>query len=118
MTAEDYVRKAITEHGRPMWVAHVPQSVRVQVAVSDLVQWLAEAKPSQVTRNDQYETIVGWCETNVFEETTINDLVELSGLSSPSVRKFISERPDLFRKLRRGVWEVRDPQADREADQR
>jgi len=32
------------------------------------------------------------------------------------VRKFIESRMDVFRKLRRGVWEVRDPQADRMAD--
>jgi hypothetical protein len=42
-------------------------------------------------------------------------LVEVSGLSAPTVRKFIGDRVDLFRKLKRGVWEVRDPKADRAA---
>lgn len=120
MTPGEQVHSAIVEYGRPLWIAHVPHNIRVQVSVHDLVRWLAEARPSpsMITRVDQYESVVRWCANHVFEEVTIPDLVEVSGLSAPSMRKFIGERPDLFRKLRRGVWEVRDPKADREADQR
>jgi hypothetical protein len=114
------VQEAIKEYGRPLWVAHVPQGIRVQVPVQELARLLAEAhtSPSTVTRTDQYESIVKWCRGRVFEEVTIADLESVSGLSAPSVRKFIGERPDIFRKLRRGVWEIRDPEADREADRR
>lgn len=120
MSAEQIVQQAISEYGRPLWVAHVPKNIRVQVSVQDLCAWLAEAKqsPSAVTRHDQYESIIRWCRNHVFEEVTSADLEAVSGLSAPSVRKFIGERPDLFRRLRRGVWEVRDPNADREADRR
>ncbi len=120
MTPEQIVREAIVEHGRPLWIAHVPSSVRTQVSVYDLVKWLAEAKqsPSTITRDDQYQSIVRWCGNNVFEEVTIADLETVSGLSAPSIRRFITDRPDLFRKLRRGVYEIRDPDADRKADQR
>ena len=107
MTPQEQVHQAIMEYGRPLWVTHVPQRVRVQVPIADLARWLAEAhqSPSTVTRNQ------------IFEEVTLADLERVSGLSVASVRKFIGERPDLFRRLRRGVWEVRDPKADREADQ-
>lgn len=120
MNPSQQVQEAIKEYGRPLWVAHVPQAIRVQVPVQDLASWLSEAhtSPSTVTRTDQYETIVKWCSNHIFEEVTIADLETVSGLSAPSVRKFIGERADIFRKLRRGVWEVRDPKADREADKR
>ena len=119
MTPQEQVHQAIMEYGRPLWVTHVPQRVRVQVPIADLARWLAEAhqSPSTVTRSDQYESIVRWCSNHIFEEVTLADLERVSGLSVASVRKFIGERPDLFRRLRRGVWEVRDPKADREADQ-
>ena len=120
MNAEQIVQQAISEYGRPLWVAHVPKNIRVQVSVQDLCAWLAEAKqsPSAVTRSDQYEMIINWCRNHIFEEVTVADLEKVSGLSAPSVRKFIGERADIFRKLQRGVWEVRDPKSDREADKR
>ena len=67
-------------------------------------------------RNDKYQNIINWCEDNVFAEVTPQFLMDVSGMSYPTVLKFIGDRPDLFRKLRRGVYEVRDPQADREAE--
>lgn len=117
-TPERIVQEAIMEHGRPLWIAHVPSTIRTQVSVNDLVRWLAEAKPSPafVTREGQYESIIRWCAAHIFEEVTAADLAEVSGLSEPTVRKFIGDRSDLFRKLRRGVWEVRDPKSDRAAD--
>lgn len=120
MESIEQVHQAIQEYGRPLWVAHVPKRLRVQVPIEQLVAWLAEAhqSPSTITRSDQYEAILRWCRNHIFEEVTLADLEGLSGLSIASVRKFVGERPDIFRRLRRGVWEVRDPQADREADQR
>lgn len=120
MNPSEQVQEAIKEYGRPLWVAHVPQKIRTQVPVQELARMLAEAhtSPSAITRTNQYDSIVKWCRSRVFEEVTITDLEEVSGLSAPSVRKFIGERPDIFRKLRRGVWEIRDAEADREADKR
>jgi hypothetical protein len=120
MSPLEQVAEAIAQHGRPNWVAHVPQPIRVQVSISDLSVLLASARWSTdaLTKADQYSTILSWCSENIFAEVTIDRLVEVSGLSSVSVRNFIKDKPHLFRKLRRGVWEVRDPQADREADQR
>lgn len=120
MTPSDQVKEAIQTYGRPLWAAHVSWQVRAEVPIQDIARWLADAhqSPSTVTRTDQYESIVRWCRMNVFEEATIELLEKVSGLSAPSVRKFIKERPDLFRKLGRGVWEVRNPEADREHDRR
>jgi len=120
MNAHEIVGDAITQYGRPLWVAHIPARIRKQVDA----QWLSEQlhtahrSPDSITRDDQYQDILNWCKSNLFAEVTLQQLQEISGLSAPTVRKFIESRMDVFRKLRRGVWEVRDPKADREADQR
>jgi hypothetical protein len=115
MNAAEQVAEAINTYGRPLWAAHIPYQVRHQVPTSEIGRMLATAhrSPDSVTRADLYGDIIDWCANNVFGEVTIPLLVEVSGLSAPSVRKFISDRVDLFRKLKRGVWEVRDPKADR-----
>jgi hypothetical protein len=120
MTPTQQVEKAIDEHGRPNWVAYVPQRVRQQVPTETLVYLLANAKWSTQTleKADKQGKMENWCMENRFAEVTIEELMEDSGLSSVSVRNFIKDRPNLFRKLRRGVWEVRDPDADKEADKR
>jgi hypothetical protein len=117
MNAAEQVAEAIATHGRPLWAAYIPYQVRQQVPTSEIGRMLATAhrSPDNVTRADLYADIIEWCSKNVFAEATIPVLVEVSGLSAPSVRKFIGDRVDLFRKLRRGVWEVRDPKADRAA---
>jgi len=117
MNAKEQVAEAIKTHGRPLWAAHIPYQIRQQVPTNEIGRMLATAhrSPDSVTRADLYDDIIQWCNNNVFEEATIPLLVEVSGLSAPSVRKFIGDRVDLFRKLKRGVWEVRDPKTDRAA---
>lgn len=118
MNPSQIVGDAIATHGRPLWVAYVPSDIREQVDAQWLASQLATAhrSPDSITREDQYGDILNWCKNNLFAEVTLADLQQLSGLSAPTVRKFIDSRMDVFRKLRRGVWEVRDPQADRIAD--
>lgn len=67
-------------------------------------------------RNDKYQNIINWCEDNVGSEVTPNFLMDVGGMSYPTILKFIGDRPDLFRKIRRGVYEVRDVRAEREAE--
>ena len=118
MNAVDQVAEAINTYGRPLWCAHIPYQIRQQVPPKKIGEMLAAAhrSPDSVTRADLYGDILEWCSKNVFEEVTIPALVEISGLSAPTVRKFIGDRVDVFRKIGRGVWEVRDPKSDRAAD--
>jgi hypothetical protein len=117
MNAAEQVAEAIATHGRPLWCAHIPYQIRQQVPAEKIGELLANAHrtPEMTTRQDQYHHIIAWCSGNIFEEATIPLLCEISGLSVPTVRKFVGDRVDLFRKIKRGVWEVRDPKADRAA---
>lgn len=66
-------------------------------------------------RADKWNAFLGWAKDKVFEQFTTDQLVEISGFSYQTTLKFVSENPT-FRKVKRGLWEVRDVKADREAE--
>jgi len=74
---------------------------------------LAEVKAEK--RADKYEAFIDWSKDKLFEQYTTEALVEVSGFSYPTVLKFLQESPN-FRKVKKGIWEIRDPKADRDAE--
>lgn len=66
-------------------------------------------------RADKYDSFIEWAETHLFEQFTTEQLVEQSGFSYATTLKFVTESPT-FRKIKKGIWEVRDAKADREAE--
>ena len=81
--------------------------------VTNLPEKSADKK---VKRTDKYQAIMDWTKEHLFEEVTPQTIMEIGEISYPTALKFITERPDIFRKVKRGTYEVRDPKADREAD--
>jgi hypothetical protein len=67
-------------------------------------------------RSDKYDAFTDWAKSHVFEQYTTEQLVEISSFSYPTALKFIQDSP-VFRKIKKGLWEIRDPKADREAEQ-
>ena len=67
-------------------------------------------------RSDKYDAFIDWSKAHLFEQYTTEQLVEISGFSYPTTLKFIQESP-AFRKIKKGLWEIRDPKADRQAEQ-
>ena len=115
MSAADQVAEAIATHGRPLWCSHIPYQTRQQVSTSEIGRMLATAhrSPDSVTRADLYADLKDWCASNVYAEVTVPILATLSGLSKPSVRKFIDDHGDMFKQVEKRSWEVRDPKSDR-----
>lgn len=66
-------------------------------------------------RADKYGAFVDWTKEHLFEQYTTEQLVSISGFSYPTTLKFLQESP-VFRKIKKGLWEIRDPKADREAE--
>jgi hypothetical protein len=64
------------------------------------------------------QSALAWAGKNVFAEISSKDLADGIGASLPTALKIIDSRPDIFRKLGRGKWEVRDATADRQADKK
>ena len=66
-------------------------------------------------RADKWGSFMSWAKTVVFEQFTTEQLCEKSGFSYQTTLKYLQESP-AFRKIQKGLWEVRDPKADREAE--
>lgn len=114
------VAEAIKEYGRPTWIAYTSKADRDAIPTQVLVGLLEQAHrdPSTVKRADKYEAILEFAKENLFAEVTAKQMGDLAEMSPATARKFLEDRPDLFKPIRRGVWEVRDATADRQADRR
>ena len=115
MNALDQVTEAIATYGRLLWVAHIPKSTRDAVPVETMRELVRNAKWSteSAAKREGWGDLIMFCRENIYESVTVNDLTEACGLSIPTLRKFIADRPDIFRKIQRGLWEIRDPESDR-----
>lgn len=118
MTPAEQVKQAIDLYGRPNWIGAISKSVRNQVPTAELMAMLATARPSDsvVPRSNGYQIIDDWCKDNVGKEANAYMLGEICGFTAITVRKYINDRPDLFQKVKRGIWIVRDPESDRAKD--
>lgn len=116
-SARDQVRAAIAEHGRPVWVAHVPFRTIKQVPYAEVLELLADARPSQpaTEKHQRLASFEAWLVANAGAEVTVADVCDRLQISVGHARRFIADRPQLLWKVRRGVWVARDPEADREA---
>lgn len=73
----------------------------------------AERKPKI---NDKEKHLKSWCVDNVGHQVTIEELAEISEFSESKCRTFITDNPNLFTKVKRGVWEIRDEAEERKRD--
>ena len=109
------VAEAIEEFGRPAWLGRVPMRI-VRLVPPETLTFLMESNTSALTkRADKYEALLEWAKDHLFEQFTTEQIVEVSGFSYPTTLKFLQESPT-FRKVKKGLWEVRDADADRKSE--
>ena len=117
MKPEQMIKNAMIEHGSPSWVAYVPQSVRKQVpaqVIDDLRKSFAGVSGSVANRRDtKHDLIERWCLENVFAIVTLAELAHIGNCSKEFVRQKTIDRPDIFRRVSRSSYEIRDPKEDR-----
>lgn len=65
---------------------------------------------------EKYSEIIGWCKENHLTQASVKQIAEVGGVSYPTALKFINDRPDLFYKIKRGLYEVRNPQVVRQEE--
>lgn len=76
-----------------------------------------EAKPyKRLSRAEKIDSVVKWAASNVGKQITLQALIQESDIAYSMAKKITEDRPDIFRKVKRGQFEIRDPKADREAD--
>ena len=66
-------------------------------------------------RADKWDAFLRWSKGHLFEQFTTEQLAEECGFSYPTTLKYLQESP-VFRKIKKGLWEVRDPKSDKEID--
>lgn len=70
----------------------------------------------KVKRADKYDTVYKWLDENANAQVTTQEFCDVTEMSYPTTLKFIENNPHYFRKVKRGVYEIRNPKADREAE--
>jgi len=65
---------------------------------------------------DKYQTVIEWCMENHLLQTDANVVAEIGNISYASALKFIKDRPDLFYKIKKGLYEVRNPKIFRQQE--
>lgn len=92
-----------------------PVVMRQYSVMNRVIEHLCGKAP-EVERNlkysDRRRMMENWCAENIDELITPNDLAEVGGVSYATALKFINERVDLFRKVERGKYIVRNLRAE------
>lgn len=106
---------AIQEHGCPKWIAYVPSRIIRLVPPETLALLRESSTPALTKRSDKYDALLAWAKDRLFEQFTTEQIVEVSGFSYPTTLKFLQQSPT-FRKIKKGLWEIRDPETDRKSE--
>lgn len=117
----------VSEKLRASYAIHAnPEMPVVQVLKHYSVDhriWPAFADDSEIapaekkmTRAEKVSSVIAWAADNVGESITLEKLMETHSIAYSMAKKITEDRPDVFRKVKRGHFEIRDPKADREAD--
>lgn len=83
--------------------------------VDDLTQVKTERRMS---RADKINAVIKWAADNVGKKVDLTELMSVGDIAYSMAKKITEDRPDIFWKIKRGQFEVRDPKADREADKK
>lgn len=67
-------------------------------------------------RSDKYQKLIDWCKENHLRQFTVQDLCELAEISYPTALKFTKDRPDLVFKVKKGLYEARNPEIIRKEE--
>lgn len=81
----------------------------MRITEEDLTDTIKKEK-----RSDKYDAFIDWTKDKIGQQYTTDALVEVAGFSYITVLKFLGDSPN-FRKVKKGLWEIRDPKADRES---
>lgn len=113
------VAREINERTRARWVLEGEGgavALRTHAIAASVIAALEVEVPHlapKPKRADKWKATEQWCREHAMEQITPDQLAEITGFSRTTVLKFIQDRVDLFRKVKWGVYEVRDVEAER-----
>ena len=115
-TAEQIMWSALREYGLPKWCAYMSIIERQAIPQARRAEILEMARyDASIEKSDDivYEMMKRWCADNLFVHLTQQTLGDEIGITPERAHRLMMANTDRFRKIQRGLWEVRDPRADR-----
>jgi hypothetical protein len=73
---------------------------------------------TKTKRSDKYSSIQAWCKENILKQVSTKEIADIGEISYQTALKYIGDHPDVFWKIGRGLYEVRDPAEDRKNDKK
>lgn len=70
----------------------------------------------KIKGSDKYKAIQNWCEENVGAQVTPAQVSEIAGFSYSTAVNYINSNVGVFSKVKRGLYEIRDPKVERERE--
>jgi hypothetical protein len=70
----------------------------------------------KMSRAEKQAKALRWAAESVGKTVTLEIIMAECDVAYSMAKKLTEDRPDVFRKIKRGQFEIRDPKADREAD--
>ena len=115
------MRDALSEHGMPLALCHVPIRVRNLVPAAILREMLDVARSAtplqQIIKVDDIKKpLAEWCDANPYVIVTTRELADLAGCSQNVARKFIADNPNRFKRINQYKHEVRNFKEERARD--
>lgn len=118
----EILRASYAIHANPdMPVAQVLRTYAVDPRVwSAFVdeKTIEEKLEKRLSRAEKVDSVLKWAAENVGKQITIDQFRQECDIAGSMAKKLTEDRPDIFRKVKRGLFEIRDPKADREADKK
>lgn len=114
--AEQIMWSALVTHGMPNWCAYISKIERETIPRQRRAEMLQQAltDPSIIKADDIIEHLmIRWCADHLFHHITHHDLATAIGITADRAHRMIGSHQTRFRKIQKGLWEVRDPKADR-----
>ena len=115
-TAEQIMWSALRQYGMPRWCAHMSITERQAIPQARRAEILQMAlyDPTIEKADDIIEhLVIRWCDDHLFAHISHHHLAIEIGITPERAYRLINANPTRFRKVQRGLWEVRDPKADR-----
>lgn len=81
-----------------------------------LIEEPVDAPKPKERRNDKYKKVEQWCRDNHLHQATADDVAEIGGFTYQTALRFIKDRPDLFYRLRRNLYELKNPEIVRQEE--
>ena len=107
-----YIIRSARERG----VTNIGKELHDNDVVPTVIEQITGSIPTidrRVKRADKHKGLEQWCVDRTGQIVKVDEIAAGAGVSGQKVRTFIDSRPDLFRRVERGRYEIKDMQAER-----